>query len=212
MSTSTGNVVNESVISVKQEQILKRLSDADKGDVKEIAIGQLDLLSNYYQLSLSQASRSFRWALIASVIGLLFFLVAIGFLLFSNGAAVDQALICGLGGAVSGFIGGVNFLLYGKTQTQLEMFHGKLEATQRFLLANSLCESLSGKLKDYTRARLIGTLAGISGGDLAKDLVDIGVDLGQNPPPVFEPPQEVPQDAPQEILPEADHQGDVAGR
>ncbi|WMP17487.1 TRADD-N-associated membrane domain-containing protein [Thiothrix lacustris] len=98
--------------------------------------------------------------MIASVIGLVFFLLAIGFLIFTNGSAVDQALVCGLGGAVSGFISGVNFLLYGKTQTQLELFHRKLEATQRFLLANSLRESLGGKLKDYTRARLIGTLAG----------------------------------------------------
>jgi hypothetical protein len=204
MNTSSNNVINESAISVKQEQILKRLSDADKDDVKEIAISQLDLLSSYYQLSLSQASRSFRWALIASVIGLGFFLLAIGFLLFTNGSAVDQALVCGLGGAVSGFIGGVNFLLYGKTQTQLEMFHGKLEAMQRFLLANSLCESLNGKLKDYTRARLIGTLAGVTGGDISKDLVDDGMGLGQNPPPVFAPPQET--------APEADHQADVAGR
>ncbi|WMP17488.1 hypothetical protein [Thiothrix lacustris] len=60
MNTSNDNVINESVISVKQEQILKRLSDADKDDVKEIAISQLDLLSSYYQLSLSQANRSFR--------------------------------------------------------------------------------------------------------------------------------------------------------
>lgn len=209
MNTSNDNVINENVISVKQEQILKRLSDADKDDVKEIAISQLDLLSSYYQLSLSQASRSFRWALIASVVGLVFFLLALGFLIFTSGNAVNQAIVCGLGGAVSGFIGGVNFLLYGKTQTQLELFHGKLEATQRFLLANSLCESLSGKLKDYTRARLIGTLAGVTGGDLTKDLVDVGVDLGQNPPPVFAPPQEVP---PQDLPPqEGDHHDDVSG-
>ena len=209
MNTSNDNVINESVISVKQEQILKRLSDADKDDVKEIAISQLDLLSSYYQLSLSQANRSFRWALIASVIGLVFFLLAIGFLIFTNGSAVDQALVCGLGGAVSGFIGGVNFLLYGKTQTQLELFHGKLEATQRFLLANSLCESLGGKLKDYTRARLIGTLAGVTGSDIPKDLVGDGVDLGQNQPPVFQPPQDVPSDRDHR---DGDHHNDVAGR
>ncbi|WP_028487554.1 TRADD-N-associated membrane domain-containing protein [Thiothrix lacustris] len=210
MNTSNSNAINESVISVKQEQILKRLSDADKDDVKEIAISQLDLLSSYYQLSLSQANRSFRWALIASVIGLIFFLLAIGFLIFTNGTAVDQALVCGVGGAVSGFIGGVNFMLYGKTQAQLELFHGKLEATQRFLLANSLCESLGGKLKDYTRARLIGTLAGVTGSDITKDLVSDGVDLGQNPPPVFEPPQDLP---PQEgDRRDGDHHNDVAGR
>jgi hypothetical protein len=147
--------------------------------------------------------------LTASVIGLVFFLLAIGFLIFTSGNAVNQALVCGVGGAVSGFIGGVNFLLYGKTLDQLDLFHGKLEATQRFLLANSLCESLSGRLKDYTRARLIGTLAGVSGNDASADWVEVSagqVDTNTATLPV-EPQLPTEPQLPQENNPTADVAG-----
>ena len=74
--------------------------------------------------------------------------------------------------------------------------------TQRFLLANSLCESLEGKVKHYTRARLIGALAGVSSADLAKDLVNMEPvqEVSADQPPVFEPPVEM------------DHQHEVAAR
>jgi hypothetical protein len=147
--------------------------------------------------------------LIASVVGLVFFLLAIGFLLFNGGASADQAMISGLGGAVSGFVAGINFFLYGKTLTQLDLFHGKLEATQRFLLANSLCESLSGRLKDYTRARLIGTLAGISGNDASADWVEISSgQAGANAATLPVEPQ--PSTEPQ-LPQESNHTADIAG-
>lgn len=63
------------------------------------------------------------------------------------------------------FISGVNFYLYGKTIGQLTLFQGRLEITQRFLLANSLCESLGDELRDTTRAQLIFQLANIEGLD-----------------------------------------------
>ncbi len=192
--------VRQEAISGVTEPALKRLTEAASGDVKEIAASQIELLSRFYDLSLSQAGRSFRWALIASVVGLLFFLAAIGFML---GQSMDVAIISVIGGAMVQFVAGVNFFLYGKTLEQLTLFQGRLEVTQRFLLANSLCESLEGKVKHYTRARLIGALAGMSGADLAKDLVDAEQGLDTNSmgqPPVFEPPVE------------PDHQPEVAAR
>jgi hypothetical protein len=158
MNAPTNNSASDPIY--KQQATLKRLSDADENDVKEIAIAQLELLSNYYELSLSQAARSFRWALIASMVGLVFFMAAISFLLNGNGSP-ELAIVSTIGGAVTEFIAGVNFFLYGKTLEQLNLFQGKLEATQRFLLANSLCENLGGNLRDKTRARLIGKLVGV---------------------------------------------------
>ena len=146
-----------------------------------------------------------------AILGLLFFIAAIGFMVTQQG---DVAMISVIGGAMVQFIAGVNFFLYGKTLSQLTLFQGRLEVTQRFLLANSLCESLDGKVKHYTRARLIGALAGVSGADLAKDLVDVGLDdLGQNSPPLFEPPQESPPDTDDRGGGRSDdHHNDVAGR
>ncbi len=151
-------VRQQAFASEATDKALKRLSDAKTDDVTAIASSQIELLSRFYDLSLSQASRSFRWALLASAVGLLFFLMAIAFLLW--GKSSDLSVITLIGGAMIEFIAGINFYLYSKTIDQLNLFQGKLEITQRFLLANSLCESLSDPWKDETRAQLIGKLSG----------------------------------------------------
>ena len=71
----------------------------------------------------------------------------------------------------SEFIAGVNFYLYGRTLSQLTLFQGRLESTQRFLLANSLCEALGEEHRDTTRAQLINQLIQ-SGRDRDADLPD----------------------------------------
>jgi hypothetical protein len=55
-------------------------------------------------------------------------------------------------------ISGLNFYLYGRASKQLEAFHILLDRTQRFLIANSACESMEGKEKNLTRAVIIKSL------------------------------------------------------
>ena len=100
---------------------------------------------------------SFRWAIIAAVVGLAFFLGAILFLLNSQNQSI--ATISIVGGTLVEVISGINFFLYGKTTTQLAYFHQKLDQTQRFLLANSICESLKGDEKEKSRSRLVTIIA-----------------------------------------------------
>ena len=153
---------NAAAFLFKQEPLSKVAAEAldnlsKSGNVQEIASNQVKLLTEFYDQSLSQAHRSFVWALIASVAGLVFFMVAIAFQL---GSKTDVAIISAIGGALIEFIAAVNFYLYGKTTTQLNLFHGRLEVTQRFLLANSLCDNLGDEHKDETRSFLIRQLAG----------------------------------------------------
>lgn len=152
------NSPQQQSISVSEvtEQALQRLSAAEKGDVQAIAASQIELLTRFYDLSLQQAQRSFRWALVASMVGLVFFLVAVGFMLWNVERA---ALMTVLSGALIEVIAGINFYLYSKTISQLTLFQGRLESTQRFLLANSLCESLGAEYQDKTRAQLIAELS-----------------------------------------------------
>lgn len=138
------------------EEALGRLSQIGTGDVQGIAASQIQLLSSFYDLALDQARRSFRWALLASVVGLIFFILAITFYLYEQGPIANVSVISG---ALIEFIAGVNFYLYGRTINQLSLFQGRLDVTQRFLLANSLCEGLDGNLKGETRAALIRKLA-----------------------------------------------------
>ena len=146
----------EPVMYHAAEKAMERLSNTPKDDVKGTAASQIELLSRFYDLSLSQAQRSFRWALAAGIVGLVFFMLAIVFMLMTNQATANVALI---GGGIIQFISAINFYLYNKTLSQLTLFQGRLETTQRFLLANSLTESLGDELRDQTRAELIRKLA-----------------------------------------------------
>jgi hypothetical protein len=57
-------------------------------------------------------------------------------------------------------IAGINFVLYGKAASQLLGFHGRLEQTQRFLLANSICHAIGDDAaRTSTRAELVATIA-----------------------------------------------------
>ena len=149
------------------EQALDRLSQAEKDDVQEIAGSQIQLLNSFYNLALDQAHRSFRWALIASVIGLLFFITAVAFVLGDNGS--DATIVSAISGAIVEVIAGINFVLYGRTISQLSTLHSRLDITQRFLLANSLCESIEGDLKDKTRSELIARLTNLASTDKGGD-------------------------------------------
>jgi uncharacterized membrane protein YgdD (TMEM256/DUF423 family) len=137
--------------------IVNQLAEADPSDVQQIAASEIRLLINYYDAVLDQAKKSFRWALVAAGIGLVFFMGALAFLLAAQASLI--ATISVIGGAVVEVIAGINFVLYGRTTAQLSDFHQRLDRTQRFLLANSICASLNGEIKDKTRAALVHTIA-----------------------------------------------------
>lgn len=141
------------------QQSLDQLSKADRSDVQTIAASQIQLLSAYYNLVLEQAKRSFTWALIAAALGLIFFIAAVSFVIYQQ--SQSAAVISLVSGALIEFISGINFYLYGKTSAQLTGFQARLDTTQRYLLANSMCEGLDGDIKQNTRADLIRAVAGI---------------------------------------------------
>ena len=64
-----------------------------------------------------------------------------------------------ISGALVEVVAGINFYLYSRASNQLSCFHTRLDVTQRFLLANSLCENLEGELKNETRADLVRLIA-----------------------------------------------------
>ena len=146
-----------SVLGVAASDSINRLAEAEPGDILKVAASQIALLASYYKAVLDQAKMSFRWALVAAGIGLMFFLGAVFFLLTRESEAI--ATVGVISGALVEVIAGINFYLYNKTTAQLADFHYRLEQTQRYLLANSICEALQGNTKQETRAFLIQTIA-----------------------------------------------------
>jgi uncharacterized membrane protein YgdD (TMEM256/DUF423 family) len=146
-----------SVLGAAASDSINRLAQAEPGDILQVAASQIALLASYYKAVLDQAKMSFRWALVAAGIGLVFFLGSVFFLLTRGSEAV--ATVGVISGALVEVIAGINFYLYNRTTAQLADFHYRLEQTQRYLLANSICEALQGDKKQETRASLIQTIA-----------------------------------------------------
>jgi len=149
-------------IVLKPPDIKDSLSELQSAkSVQEVAASQIKLLSSYYNNVLSQSQRSFYSALAAAGFGLLFFMAAGSFLLLYN--LQSLALITTLGGALSTFVSGINFHIYNKSALQLADFHQRLDMTQRFLLSDSLCNSIKDASKqDATRSELIMNIVGTS--------------------------------------------------
>jgi hypothetical protein len=150
-------IAQASGVTSSVTNVVTQLAKADPSDVQQIAASEIRLLISYYDAVLAQARVSFRWALVAAGIGLGFFMGALVFLLTVQASLL--ATISVIGGSVVEVIAGINFVLYGRTTAQLADFHQRLDRTQRFLLANSICEALNGEIKDKTRAALVHTIA-----------------------------------------------------
>ncbi|MCZ4304119.1 hypothetical protein O4G98_05180 [Zoogloeaceae bacterium G21618-S1] len=149
---------SDGLLTIELEPI-KRLFETDPSKVQEIVASQIQLLTIYHNVVLDQAKRSFRWALAAAIGGFGFFLTSVIFLV----AQQDQniAVVSLISGSLIEVIAGINFYLYGKTSIQLSDFQNRLDRTQRFLLANSVCEGLNGDAKQKSRSELVRAIAGI---------------------------------------------------
>ncbi len=131
----------------------KLVANLDPAKIQEVAASQVVISDMYYKNTLQHAQRLFRWALIAAGSGLIFFLVAVALLLFRE--SINGALISLTSGGVLEAIAVLNFCLYGRAFNQLRAFHERLDRTQQYLLANSICENLKGDVKQATQIELI---------------------------------------------------------
>jgi len=158
LSTS-GLSLTERSYFIELNSSLKRISNADPSNVQEVVASQLELMTIYHNLVLRQARRSFDWALISAGVGLLFFLLAVGFVLYNE--SQNASIISVICGSLIELISAINFYLYSKTSTQLADFQNRLDKTQSFLLANSICEGLENEHKQQVRAELVRKIANI---------------------------------------------------
>jgi len=129
----------------------EEVATAPPGDTHRIASLMQQMSLHYYTDVRRQAQQSFRSALAAAAVGTLFFLLAAWY-----GMANDQKAWIGIvAGALTQVIAGINFYLYGRAARQFATFHICLERTNRYLLANTLCENLTPPLRDQVRHELI---------------------------------------------------------
>jgi hypothetical protein len=131
----------------------KLVAGLDPAKIQEVAASQVAMSDMYYTTSLQHAQRIFRWALIAVGVALIFFLVAVALQILQK--SVNGALISLASGGVLTAIAMLNFWLSGRIFHQCRAIHERLDRTQQYLLANSLCEQLQGEVKQATQIELI---------------------------------------------------------
>jgi hypothetical protein len=131
----------------------KLVAGLDPAKIQEVAASQVVISEMYYQNVLQHARRLFRWALIAAGTGLIFFLAAVALLVWHQ--PVNGALISLTSGGVMEALAALNFCLYGRVFNQFRELHERLDRTQQYLLANSICENLKGDVKQATQIELM---------------------------------------------------------
>jgi hypothetical protein len=135
----------------------ERLAKVCPGDTRELASLLSKMSLRYYSDVLSQAKQSFFFALIAALIGVIFFISAA---VFSMEKSLYIKPWVGLvAGALVQVISGTCFYLYAKASNQFATFHICLDRANRFVLANTLCEKLDGPAREETRAYLVHMIA-----------------------------------------------------
>jgi hypothetical protein len=131
----------------------KLVAGLDPAKIQEVAAFQVAISETYYQTNLQHAQRLFRCALITAGAGLIFFLVAVALQLLQK--PVNASWISLASGGVLAILSMLNFFLYGWVFNQSKAFHERLDRTQQYLLANSICENLKGDDKQATQIELI---------------------------------------------------------
>jgi hypothetical protein len=129
------------------------IASADPGDTHAIATVLEKMIVFYYDDVRRQAMLSFWSALVAGTAGVLVLLYTITHTMSTG--VTDKSIIGLVAGVMAQFISGVSFYLYFKVARQFASFHICLERTNRYLLANTIAESLGGAAKELAKQKLV---------------------------------------------------------
>lgn len=131
-----------------------KLATAELRDTNGIAALLLKMSLRYYADVLRQAQKSFFLALGTAAVGIAFFLYAAWSSMHGGPAKIGI-----ITGALVEVISAIGFFLYGRAARQFGAFDICLERMNRFLIANSVCESMEPQKRDEARGALVDVMA-----------------------------------------------------
>jgi hypothetical protein len=140
-----------------QSATIRTLSSAKPDDFQKISGATINLISQYYDTYHGQARRSFNWALAGAITGFVFYVCAI--IIFILTDENTGAWISAISGSFLQIVSGIVFYLYRNSSAHMATSHAMLDRTQRYILANSICERMAEKLRDETRQALVKIIA-----------------------------------------------------
>lgn len=141
----------------KLAKAINRVHKVNPKNLQCVSSANFVLNERYHQDILDQANKSFRTALVSSIIGGVFFLLTAAFFMMKDATLVY--LISGVGAAITALVSGTSFYLYRTTLKQLEHFHTCLARTEMLLLGNSLCKQMEEKEQNKGYMKLVENIA-----------------------------------------------------
>jgi len=137
---------------IRDEMEIKKEVDASRlrlhegaKDVVTLMINNVSELREYYVISKRQANRAFSSTLIICILGFIVFVAGIVVNVLST---QDVIVYTTISGCIIEVISGLFFWLYKSTNTQLNLYHERLGATEKYLTAMQLAEKMSPEKKD----------------------------------------------------------------
>lgn len=148
------NLSDEAEVQKEISASRVRLEEGAK-DIVSLMIDNVSELKGYYVISKRQANRAFSATLIICVLGFVVFVSGIA----ANVFAKQNVLVyTTLSGSIIEIISGLFFWLYKRTIAQLNLYHERLGATEKYLIAMQLAEKVSSDKKDETYRYLIESI------------------------------------------------------
>jgi len=137
---------------IRDEMEIKKEVDASRlrlhegaKDVVTLMINNVSELREYYVISKRQANRAFSSTLIICILGFIVFVAGIVVNVLST---QDVIVYTTISGCIIEVISGLFFWLYKSTNTQLNLYHERLGATEKYLTDMQLAEKMSPEKKD----------------------------------------------------------------
>lgn len=143
VSNDVQKIINQ-FITVKEEK---------NDDVLSLMIKNVAELREYYVINKQQARNSFSAALFICILGFLIFASGVILSYYSPTESVIQYTT--VSGSIVEIIAGLFFWLYSKATKQINLFHGSLLGTQKFLTAIQLVNEISEDNKDQIYSYII---------------------------------------------------------
>ena len=145
--------------TIEEKEAIAAIQKADPTNFQQIASTQIELSNSYYTSVRIQSAESFKWSRIISGVGFFFFLAAIIFLIVELGnVSYFGAAVSAVGGALVEVYAGLIQWQGKQTADQAKDYHIRLDRIQRFIIANSACQSLNDSEKQQIRSEIIRKL------------------------------------------------------
>lgn len=142
------------------QRIAENRGEAVKADETVLDTIQLSLnqITEYYTINKSQARSSFRFSVLAMVVGLGTLIAGVWFAFFQESPDKQLGLVTAISGLLIQFISGAYFWMHQKSLAQLNFFYEKLVKMQDTMLAIQLADTLPDEQQHDTKRQLIEQL------------------------------------------------------